>query len=267
MNHKPSTVHRPPLTVIKIGGNILTNDAILDEVLSDFSEIEGAKILVHGGGRKASEVLKIMGIEPKMINGRRVTDAPTMEVVTMVYAGLINKNLVTKLQTKNCKSIGLTGADLNSIQAHKRIVEDVDYGFAGDIDVINSGEIKALLDVGFTPVFCSITHDNKGQLLNTNADTIASALAVALSENYEVTLRFCFEKDGVLLDVNDDDSVVEMLSKTDYENYKSTGQIYAGMIPKIDNAYNALEGGVHEVFICHAKSLNADYFDGTKLKI
>ena len=258
---------KPTLNIIKIGGNILGDEVALDELLSIFSEIEGAKILVHGGGRKASEVLEMMGIEPKMVNGRRVTDAKTMEVVTMVYAGLINKNVVTKLQTKNCKAIGLTGADLNSIQAHKRIVEDVDYGFAGDIDAISSGEIKALLDIGFTPVFCSITHDKKGQLLNTNADTIASALAVALSEDYEVTLRFCFEKDGVLLDVNDDASVLEILTKTDYENYKSTGKIYAGMIPKIDNAYNALTGGVHEVFICHAKSLKADYFDGTMLKI
>lgn len=257
----------PTLNIIKIGGNIINNEVILDEVLGDFSEIEGAKILVHGGGRKASEVLEMMGIVPKMVNGRRVTDARTMEVVTMVYAGLINKNVVTKLQTKNCKAIGLTGADLNSIQAHKRIVEDVDFGFAGDIDAISTGEIAALLNIGFTPVFCSITHDNKGQLLNTNADTIASALAVALSESYEVILRFCFEKDGVLLDVNDDTSVIEILSKKDYENYKSIGQIYDGMIPKIDNAYDAVEGGVHEVFICSAKALNPNYFIGTKLKI
>jgi len=260
-------MNHPPLTVIKIGGNIVNNEEILNEVLNNFSEIKGKKILVHGGGRKASEVLEMMGIAPKMVKGRRVTDARTMEVVTMVYSGLINTKLVTKLQTKNCKAIGLTGADFNSIKAHKRIVKDVDYGFAGDIDEINASEIQTLLEVGFTPVFCSITHDNEGQLLNTNADTIASALAVALSENYEVTLRFCFEKDGVLLDVNDDNSVVEILSKKDYENYTSTGQIYAGMIPKIDNAYDALAGGVQEVFICHSKSLNPNYFNGTKLKI
>jgi len=229
----------PTLNIIKIGGNIISNDEVLDEVLNNFSEIEGAKILVHGGGRKASEVLEMMGIEPKMVKGRRVTDARTMEVVTMVYAGLINKNVVTKLQTKNCKAIGLTGADFNSIQAHKRVVEDIDYGFAGDIDEVSADEIQTLLQVGFTPVFCSITHDNKGQLLNTNADTIASALAVALSDDYEVTLRFCFEK---------------------------TGQIYEGMIPKIDNAYDALAGGVDEVFICSTKALNPNYFNGTKLK-
>jgi len=260
-------MNHPHLTVIKIGGNITNNEEILDEVLNNFSEIKGKKILVHGGGRKASEVLEMMGIAPKMVKGRRVTDARTMEVVTMVYSGLINTNLVTKLQAKNCKSIGLTGADFNSIKSHKRMVKDVDYGFAGDIDEINADEIHALLNIGFTPVFCSITHDNEGQLFNTNADTIASALAVALSENYEVTLRFCFEKDGVLLDVNDDNSVVDFLSKKDYENYTSTGQIYEGMIPKIDNAYDALTGGVHEVFICSTKALNPNYFQGTLLEI
>ena len=253
------------LKIIKIGGNIINNPTVLTEVLTDFSNLDGLKILVHGGGRKASEVLKSMDIEPKMINGRRITDEITLEVVTMVYAGLINKNVVAQLQALNCMSIGMTGADLNSIQSHKRIVKEIDYGFAGDIDAVNGSAIQALLEANFSPVFCSITHDKNGQLLNTNADTIASALAVALSDLYDVSLKFCFEKDGVLLDVNDDNSVIKELSSTYYQSLKAENKIFDGMIPKIDNAFDALNAGVQEILICSTKALKTDYFQGTSL--
>lgn len=254
------------LSIIKIGGNIINNPTVLTEVLTDFSNINGLKILVHGGGRKASEVLKSMNIEPKMVNGRRITDEITLEVVTMVYAGLINKNVVAQLQTLNCMSIGLTGADLNSIQSHKRIVKEVDYGFAGDIDAVNSTAIQALLEANFSPVFCSITHNKKGQLLNTNADTIASALAVALSKNYQVSLKFCFEEDGVLLDFNDKKSVIQTLSSSYYEQLKKENKIFDGMIPKIDNAFDALNAGVQEIAICNTKALK-NTVDGKRLTV
>ena len=253
------------LNIIKIGGNIINNSSVLKEVLTDFSKLEGAKILVHGGGRKASQVLKSMSIEPKMINGRLITDEVTLEVVTMVYAGLINKNVVAQLQELNCMAIGMTGADLNSIQSHKRVVETIDYGFAGDIDNVNAEAIEKLLEVDFTPVFCSITHDKKGQLLNTNADTIASTLAVALSKSHDVSLKFCFEKDGVLLDVNDETSVIQTLETSNYERLKAENKIFDGMIPKIDNAFDALKAGVQEVLICSTKALNLNYFQGTSL--
>ena len=253
------------LSIIKIGGNIINNPTVLTEVLTDFSNLDGLKILVHGGGRKASEVLKSMAIEPKMVEGRRITDEVTLEVVTMVYAGLINKNVVAQLQASNCMSIGMTGADLNSIQSHKRIVKGIDYGFAGDIDKVNGSAIQVLLEANFSPVFCSITHDKNGQLLNTNADTIASTLAVALSSFYKISLKFCFEKDGVLLDVNDDDSVIEELSNTHYQSLKAENKIFDGMIPKIDNAFDALNAGVQEILICNTKALQLNYFQGTAL--
>lgn len=254
------------LNIIKIGGNIINNPTVLTEVLTDFSNLDELKILVHGGGRKASEVLKSMGIESKMINGRRITDATTLEVVTMVYAGLINKNVVAQLQSLNCFAIGLTGADLNSIQSHKRIVKDIDYGFAGDIDSINDGAISKLLEANFTPVFCSITHDKQGQLLNTNADTIATRLAITLSKTYHVSLKYCFEKDGVLLDVNDDNSLIEELSSAYYEALKKEKKIFDGMIPKLDNAFSALQSGVQEIMIASPKALKANYQKGTRLK-
>ncbi len=253
------------LSIIKIGGSIINNPTVLTEVLTDFSNLDGLKILVHGGGRKASEVLKSMAIEPKMVEGRRITDEVTLEVVTMVYAGLINKNVVAQLQASNCMSIGMTGADLNSIQSHKRIVKGIDYGFAGDIDKVNGSAIQVLLEANFSPVFCSITHDKNGQLLNTNADTIASTLAMALSSFYKISLKFCFEKDGVLLDVNDDDSVIEELSNTHYQSLKAENKIFDGMIPKIDNAFDALNAGVQEILICNTKALQLNCFQGTAL--
>lgn len=253
------------LHVIKIGGNIINNPEILAEVLADVAQLSGLKILVHGGGRKASEVLQNMGIAPKMIDGRRITDKATLEVVTMVYAGLINKNIVAQLQALNCMAVGLTGADLNSIQAHKRLVKTIDFGFVGDVDEVNAEAIRALLEVDFTPVFSPITHDKQGQLLNTNADTIAAALAAGLSKYYEVTLRFCFEKVGVLLDVNDENSAIRLLDKAEYERCKAEKLIFDGMLPKIDNAFEALNKGVQNVFICSTKALKTGYFEGTQM--
>lgn len=255
------------LNIIKLGGHVINQPEVLSEVLADFAALKGRKILVHGGGRKASQVLQSMGIEPKMINGRRITDESTLEVVTMVYAGLINKNMVAELQSLDCMAIGMTGADLNSIQARKRMVKEIDYGFAGDVDKVNVEAIQALIEARFSPVFCSITHDKKGQLLNTNADTIAATLAVAMSKYYKVSLKFCFEKDGVLLDVNDESSVIHQLSTKKYKKYKDEKKIFDGMIPKIDNAFDALNNGVQEVLICSTKSLKKNYFKGTSLSV
>ncbi|MFK7937117.1 MAG: acetylglutamate kinase [Saprospiraceae bacterium] len=238
------------LTILKIGGNVIENDAELRAVLQGFTQIEGHKILVHGGGRRATEMLPQLGIEPKMINGRRITDAATLEVVTMVYAGLINKKIVSLLQSFSNQAIGLSGADLNTIQSHKRIVRDIDYGFAGDIDYVNTEAIRGLLEMNATPVFCAITHDKQGQLLNTNADTIAATLAGSLAEFYDTTLMYCFEKNGVLSEPENDDSVIRVINEMTYQSYKQSGIISAGMIPKMDNAFFALSKGVKEVQIC-----------------
>ncbi len=193
------------LSIIKIGGNVINGKEELDFFLNDFAALDGLKILVHGGGRKATEIADLMGLKPIMIAGRRVTDQANLEVVTMVYAGLLNKNIVAQLQAKGCNALGLSGADANVIKAHKRIVKDIDYGFAGDIDEVENKTISLFLNAGIVPVFSAITHDNQGQLLNTNADTIAAELAKGLSEDFEVELIYCFEKNGVLKRVEDDD--------------------------------------------------------------
>lgn len=243
------------LSIIKIGGNIVNSQTELDQFLKDFTSLEGFKILVHGGGKIASEVSASMGIESKMSGGRRITDEQTLDVVTMVYAGLLNKKIVSRLQGFDCNAIGLSGADGNSIQAHKREVKDLDYGFAGDVDAVNSGMIESLLRSGLSPVFCAITHDKKGQLLNTNADTIASELAKGLSGEFDVELLYCFEKDGVLEDVENKDSVVERIDTRKYEQMKESGQIAEGMLPKIKNCFEALEKGVSRVVIGSPKLL------------
>ena len=237
------------LTIVKIGGNIINDSNTLLSFLKDFSKIKGLKILVHGGGRKATEMANKLGLEPKMVDGRRITDEANLEVVTMIYAGLLNKNIVARLQESNCNAIGLTGADANLILSHKRVVKDVDYGFAGDVDTVNSSVIKILVDNYLTPVFCAITHDKKGQLLNTNADTIASEIASAMSGVFEVELIYCFEKKGVLADTNDDDSVIERIDSRSYLQLKQKGIIAEGMLPKIDNCFYALENGVAKVVI------------------
>lgn len=255
----------PKLNILKIGGHVINDPAKLHLFLKDFANLSGDKILVHGGGKKASQVLTSMGIVPKMIGGRRVTDEKTLEVVTMVYAGIINTNIVAKLQSLNCKAIGLTGADLNSILAHKRVVKDIDYGFAGDIDMVNSEAIGTLLQMKACPVFCAVTHDKKGQLLNTNADTIAAELASSLAKSYDVELRFCFEKSGVLLDVEDEHSLISQLSYHAFQKYQRQGIIYEGMIPKIENAFWALRKGVHKVYIAGVESIRSGYVTGTQL--
>ena len=237
------------LKIIKIGGNVINNKSKLAKALKDFAAIKSPKILVHGGGRKASELSKQIGIEPQMINGRRVTNEATLEIVTMVYSGLLNTQIVANLQALNCNAMGFNGTDINAIQSHKRIVKDVDYGFAGDVDSCNSELLSKLILLGISPVFCAITHDKKGQLLNTNADTIASTLAVALSEYFEVELTYTFEKAGVLYDAEDDNSLIPLITKSDYEQLKVDKIIFDGMIPKIDNAFEALEKGVDLVEI------------------
>lgn len=237
------------LSVFKIGGKIIENHLELDRFLKLFSAMDGFKILVHGGGKKASEISKKLGIEPKMHDGRRITDEATLDMAIMVYGGLTNKKIVAQLQSHGCNAIGMSGADANAIQAHKRPVKDVDYGFAGDVDSVNTAMIKNLLHLGVTPIFCALTHDQKGQLLNTNADTIASELAIGLSVDFEVTLYYCFELSGVLADVNRPSTLIKKIDSNEYEKLKSNGVIADGMLPKLHNCFHALQHGVNEVRI------------------
>ncbi|MCO5247742.1 MAG: acetylglutamate kinase [Chitinophagales bacterium] len=250
-------MNKPKLTLIKIGGNIVDDDKALQRFLSDFNEISTAKVLVHGGGKIATELSKEMGITPQMIDGRRITDAKTLRVVTMVYAGLINKNIVANLQALGTNAIGLSGADGNIIKSHKRNHPTIDFGFVGDIDVVDGGKIKSLLQAGFTPVFCALTHDNQGSLLNTNADTIASELAIVLSEYYQVEFVYCFEKKGLLTDINDDNSFIPKIKIGEIQTLKDDGTISAGMLPKVDNISNAIQRGVYQVRLCHAEDIRA----------
>lgn len=256
------------LYVIKIGGNVIDDSLKLDTFLKDFSELEGFKILIHGGGKIATKLSEDLGIASKIIEGRRVTDAESLKVVTMVYAGLINKNIVAGLQSRNCNAIGLTGADGNIIRAKKRplkkvlakgidLGENIDYGFVGDLNEksVNSDAIHKLLSSGFTPVFSAITHDGNGQLLNTNADTIASVIAVSMSALYNTALVYCFEKNGVLRDVNDEGSVIKTIDHGEYKKLKAEGVISDGMIPKLDNAFEAINNGLNEVCIGKADTL------------
>jgi len=241
------------LTVLKIGGNVVDNPSLLTEVLKGFSTWGGYKCLVHGGGKIANVYLNKLGIEPHMIEGRRVTDAPTLEVVTMVYAGLINKQLVGLLQSMGCNAIGLSGADAAVIPAKKRPSDPIDYGFAGDVILsdIPGYTIKSWLEDNLTPVFCPLTFDKQsGGLLNTNADTIASSVALTMSSFFRVRLVYCFEKNGVLLDPDQENSVIPTLNAADFLQYKNEGVISAGMIPKLENAFTAIAKGVSEVCIC-----------------
>ena len=237
------------LSIVKIGGNVVNSNPELHAFLQDFAALEGFRILVHGGGRIASDMAESLGVETKMAGGRRITDEKTLDVVTMVYAGLLNKKIVSGLQSKGCNAIGMSGADGNSIRAHKRPVEDLDYGFAGDVDEVDSRLITSLLRSGLVPVFCSITHDRLGQLLNTNADTIAGELAKALSREFDVELIYCFEKKGVLRNVEDGSSVIESINRERYEDLKKNGSIAEGMLPKLHNCFEALKNGVSRVII------------------
>jgi acetylglutamate kinase len=245
------------LYVIKIGGNVIDNSENLYRFLKDFTALNGYKILVHGGGKVATQISETLGIETKLVDGRRITDIETLRVVTMVYAGLINKNIVAQLQRFGNNAIGLTGADGDFIRTKKRPVKTIDYGFVGDIDEnsINPQNISSLILAGFTPVFCALTHDGEGQLLNTNADTIASALAVALAKIYDTTLIYCFEKKGVLKDINDENSLVNEIDNKGYKELRAMNKIHGGMLPKIDNAFSAISCGVKSVIIGHSDDL------------
>ena len=244
------------LTIIKVGGKIVEEPETLQQLLQDFSKIEGFKLLVHGGGRSATKVAAQLGIESKMVNGRRITDAETLNVVTMVYAGLVNKNIVAGLQALDVNALGLTGADMNAILSEKRPVKEVDYGFVGDVKAVNAGLLATLIGQGIVPVMAPLTHDKAGHLLNTNADTIAGEVAKALAAHFEVTLMFCFEKKGVLMDEQDDDSVIESIDRAEFKALTESGVIQGGMIPKLENAYEAIDAGVKEVIITRASDIH-----------
>lgn len=266
------------IKVVKIGGNVVDNPSLLREFVRDFAAMPGMKVLVHGGGVMASQMQKEMGMVPKMVEGRRVTDEETLKVVTMVYAGWCNKNIVALLQAEGCNAIGLTGADGNAIKASRRppvhvesLGEDVDYGYVGDVtaDSVNAGFIYSLLEKGIVPVFNAINHDGEGNLLNTNADTIASSVAIAMAkysyrsprevcsrcEEYETDLIYCFEKDGVLYDKDDDSSVIPEIDREKFAQLKAEGRVADGMIPKLTNSFKAIDSGVARVIIKHARNL------------
>lgn len=251
------------LYIVKIGGNIIDDEKKLSSFLKEFAAIKEKKILVHGGGKLATKLAGTLGIEQKLIDGRRITDAETLKIVTMVYAGYINKNIVAQLQANGCNAIGISGADGNSVLAHKRINAAVDYGFVGDIDKVNSDFISSLLEQNLAVVIAPVTHDKKGQLLNTNADTVAQEIAKALSEDYDVQLIYSFEKSGVLLDANNDATVIPSIKPSSYQQLKSEQKIFAGMIPKLDNAFTALNNGVKKVIIGKAEELH-ELINGTK---
>ncbi len=244
-----------PLYIIKIGGNVIDDEAKLLSFIKEFAAIKGNKILVHGGGKMATRVAESMGISQQLVEGRRITDGETLKVVTMVYAGYINKNITAQLQAAGCNAIGLSGADANVIKAHKRIHPVTDYGFAGDVDEVNTFFIQQILDQHIALVFCPITHDANGLLLNTNADTIAQEVAKAMSASYEVSLIYCFEKPGVLMNADDDSSVIQQIDLESFVALKGKNIISAGMIPKLQNAFTALHSGVQHIRIGHADEL------------
>ena len=257
---------RGGLTLIKVGGKIVENPETLKKLLADFSSIEGYKVLVHGGGRSATALAEQLGIETKMVNGRRITDRNMLQVVTMVYGGLVNKNIVTGLQALDVNALGLTGADLNYMRSEKRPAAEVDYGYVGDVKEVNGEILADLIRKGITPVLAPLTHDKKGNLLNTNADTIAGEAAKGLAKYFDVTLVFCFEKKGVLTDENDDNSVIEHINPESFEKLVAEGVISGGMIPKLENSFDALKAGVKEVVITRA-DLIKEKKSGTTIKL
>jgi acetylglutamate kinase len=262
------------LFVIKIGGNVIDDESHLSSFLTDVATVNGKKILVHGGGKIATRIGEQLGIESKYVNGRRITDAATIDLVTMVYGGLVNKKMVAQLQSKQCNAIGLTGADANILPAVKRPVKDIDYGFVGDVIVSRESSIvnaesgiknlQLMLEAGLTPVMAPLTHDGNGQMLNTNADTIASSLAVALSAYYDVRLVYCFEKKGVLENAADDNTVIPLITKDIYKRLLEEKKLFDGILPKIDNAFAAIDGGVREVLIGDARDLLQNVTSKTK---
>ena len=246
------------LSIIKLGGDIISNKKKLKLFLNDFNQIEGLKILIHGGGKIATKLSSSLKIKSKIIEGRRITDESTLDLITMVYAGKINKNIVANLQSINCNAIGLSGPDGNIIQAKIRPINKIDYGFVGNITKVNPELFSLLLNNGFTPICCSLSHDKKGQVLNTNADTIAASIAIELSSKYNVSLFYCFEKNGVLNSVNDEDSIIDKIDPSIYSKLKSKEVINSGMIPKIDNCFDALKNGVKTVKIGSIKMIKSN---------
>ena len=251
------------LTLVKVGGKIVEESDSLKQLLSDFSKIKGHKVLVHGGGRSATAFAERLGVETRMVNGRRVTDAEMLKVVTMVYGGLVNKQIVVGLQALDVNALGLTGADMNFMRSEKRPVKDVDYGFVGDVKETDGNMLAKLIREGVVPVLAPLTHDKSGNLLNTNADTIAGETAKALAKYFDVNLVFCFEKKGVLMNENEDESVIPELNSDLFKKYVADGVIQGGMIPKLENAFEALNAGVKQVVITRADRLGKN--DGTKV--
>lgn len=244
------------IIIIKVGGAILENEQSLCCLLDDFATLSGRKVLVHGGGRAATRIASALGIESQMINGRRVTDEKMLDVVTMVYGGLINKQTVAGLQARGVNAIGLTGADMNVVCGHKRQTKDIDYGWVGDVDRTNGAQLRLLIEQNMVPVIAPLIHDGKGQLLNTNADTIASQVACALAEFYDVTLTFCFEKPGVLSNPDDNSSVISHITTSTFSTMVKKGTITAGMLPKLENAFEAIKKGVSRVVITRSDDLS-----------
>lgn len=262
------------ITIVKVGGAVVEDESKLSALLDSFSAIPGRKVLVHGGGRRATKIASALGIESRMVNGRRITDADMLEVVTMVYGGLVNKNLVARLQAHGVNAIGLTGADMDVIRSHKRPpvpvaskdgqTETIDYGFVGDVDNVNADELHTLIEAGLTPVMAPLTHDGKGNILNTNADTIAAETAKALAKYYDVTLIYSFEKAGVLSNPDDENSVIPSITRADFDRYVADGTIAGGMIPKIENALAAVDAGVSRVIITKATAIDGKH--GTEIR-
>lgn len=246
------------ITVIKVGGKIVEEPASLADLLDRFAAIEGAKVLIHGGGRSATKIAERLGIESKMVGGRRITDADTLQVVTMVYGGLVNKNIVAGLQARGVNALGLTGADCNIIRAHKRPVGEVDYGFVGDVDYADGEMLGRLIEQGIVPIVAPLTHDGQGNLLNTNADTMAAETAKGLARFYDVTLTYCFEFPGVMRNPDDADSLITKIDKESYKGLLADGIVSGGMVPKIDNAFNAIDNGVSQVVITRADAIDGE---------
>lgn len=252
------------LIVIKVGGKIVEEPGSLERLLADFAAVEGHKVLVHGGGRSATAMAARLGIESRMVNGRRVTDEEMLKVVTMVYGGLVNKQIVAGLQSLGLNALGLTGADLNYMRSEKRPVKEVDYGFVGDVKAVDAAILADLIARNVVPVLAPLTHDKQGNMLNTNADTIAGEAAMALAKYFDVTLMYCFEKKGVLMDENDDDSVIPEITSALFRKYVEDGVIQGGMIPKLENSFEAVAAGVKQVVITRADMINSN--GGTKIK-
>lgn len=252
------------LTLIKVGGKIVEEQATLSRLLASFAAIPGRKVLVHGGGRSATAMASRLGIESRMVGGRRITDKAMLEVVTMVYAGLVNKNIVAGLQAQGVNALGMTGADMNILLSDKRPVGEVDYGYVGDVRRVDAAALSALIEMGVVPVIAPLTHDGQGSMLNTNADTMAGETAKALALRYEVSLVYCFEKRGVLRDENDDNSVIAEMTRQQFETYRAEGVVQGGMIPKLENAFDAIRHGVREVIITRADAIGQPH-GGTRI--